>query len=649
MSRRSCRLLLPTLSLLLVLSLPGATAQETLSATESQGTDSLWPAAFGDTTRVNVVNVEVMVTDREGNPVTGLGRGDFRIYDDGNPVGVSNFFAVQEGVPLSLEVEEGEDTQEEAFPPVAPEPREERKLHLIVYVDNINLAESSRSRAFARLREFLVENWREDAEVMLVSNERQLVIRHGFTPVPHDIFAALAEMESVVSQSARFDVDLRGILREIERIPIEEGSGLFGTKDREGVGGTDLDFTGRNNTPAVAQEDLTDEVTRSVEALKPQIRAFAQQRYIGVLDALRILSRFVDLAAGLPGRKSIIYVSDGLSLRPGEALWNAFVNRFQVLGDIGASTNPEAESRSTDATLAFQEVVRHANAQQVTFYAIDASLPAGSMRGSAESEGASGNFGSWADSLLSTEERNSEDSLILLAEGTGGRYGVTNAAFESTLEGIFTDFDNFYSLGYVADPLPDGQDRRIKVEFQQPHPGYQLRYRRSFRDKTLQEKAAESTRTALILDTFDNPLDVVLEAQDTLPAANDDQFIVPLLVKVPLDKVILLPGGDSHRARISLFLAVRDEQGRTSGVQHHLCPIQIPSTEMPGALANVGACGVRLQMRGGSQKIVVSVLDEIAAVKSTVNLSIDVQARTASQAGGAEATDPPPREARRES
>ena len=28
----------------------------------------------------------------------------------------------------------------------------------------------------------------------------------------------------------------------------------------------------------------------------------------------------VDTAAGLPGRKSVLYVSDGLSLKPGEAI-----------------------------------------------------------------------------------------------------------------------------------------------------------------------------------------------------------------------------------------------------------------------------------------------------------------------------------------
>src|SRR5947209_15103556 len=41
---------------------------------------------------VDVVNVEVVATDRAGRPVAGLGQNDFELYEDGKPVAVSNFF-----------------------------------------------------------------------------------------------------------------------------------------------------------------------------------------------------------------------------------------------------------------------------------------------------------------------------------------------------------------------------------------------------------------------------------------------------------------------------------------------------------------------------------------------------------------------------
>ncbi len=44
---------------------------------------------FIDTLDVNVVNIEVFVTDKQGNPVTGLTRGDFKVYEDGRPIEIT--------------------------------------------------------------------------------------------------------------------------------------------------------------------------------------------------------------------------------------------------------------------------------------------------------------------------------------------------------------------------------------------------------------------------------------------------------------------------------------------------------------------------------------------------------------------------------
>ncbi len=47
---------------------------------------------FVDTVYVQVVEVDVVVTDRKGRPVSGLKRDDFELYVDGVPVEISNFF-----------------------------------------------------------------------------------------------------------------------------------------------------------------------------------------------------------------------------------------------------------------------------------------------------------------------------------------------------------------------------------------------------------------------------------------------------------------------------------------------------------------------------------------------------------------------------
>ena len=47
--------------------------------------------------RVEVVNVDVVVTDRDGVPVSGLAPEDFVVYEDGEEREISNFFSFVNG------------------------------------------------------------------------------------------------------------------------------------------------------------------------------------------------------------------------------------------------------------------------------------------------------------------------------------------------------------------------------------------------------------------------------------------------------------------------------------------------------------------------------------------------------------------------
>ena len=54
--------------------------------------------SFREVIDVNVVNLTVRVTDKEGRPVKGLGRGDFEILEDGKPVEIANFYEVSSSI-----------------------------------------------------------------------------------------------------------------------------------------------------------------------------------------------------------------------------------------------------------------------------------------------------------------------------------------------------------------------------------------------------------------------------------------------------------------------------------------------------------------------------------------------------------------------
>ncbi len=566
---------------------------------------------FREVTEVNVVNVEVVVTDRQGRPVTGLGPDDFELFENGEPVAISNFFAVEAGRPAPPPAAAG-STEPVPAPPSEPRVRQN---HLIVYVDNANIRETNRRKLFKRLERFLRASWRGNLWAMVVSNDRSLTIRQEFTSELEVMLAAIDRLERTTTIEARFAAERRTLMRLIEDVNVEAGSGVFGVSS------------------SVGQAALSDLVQGQARALLPQIRAYSQQRLQHTRDTLRILDQLVSMAAGMPGRKAVLYVSDGLSLRPGEALYEGFSRRFQLLGTVGDEVSPAFEAAREDATTDFRRLVSHANTSGVTFYTVDASPAAPLLRGAAESTaGAGGNFGSWKDAIESTEQANRQDSLVMMADGTGGRYGFTPSGFDELFNGILDDFDNFYSLGYVADRLESGKRREIEVELRGDPPGLVVRHRSSFRDKTALEVAAERAQAALLVGDLDNPLGVAVEPHDR-QRREDGNWLVRLLVKLELDKLALLPEAEVARGNVSVFVAVRDEAGRTSGVQRIFCPIQIPAADVAAGADGTAACGVSLLMRQGRQRVAVSVLDETALAHSTTSLMLDVGAAGRAAAG----------------
>jgi hypothetical protein len=64
-------------------------------------TSILFRRSPNEQVEVHVVNVDVSVTDRSGNPVNGLTKHDFEIFEDGKPLKVTNFSVFSSVGPTS--------------------------------------------------------------------------------------------------------------------------------------------------------------------------------------------------------------------------------------------------------------------------------------------------------------------------------------------------------------------------------------------------------------------------------------------------------------------------------------------------------------------------------------------------------------------
>lgn len=549
---------------------PAEDAAPTADAAEEDGEATEPEELFFDVVDVNVINVEAYVTDKKGNRILGLKKEDFELEVDGKPVAVTNFYAVEEG---KAQIEEGpqylrEEEVEDDDPIIEEEPEvpAEQKLHLVIYVDNFNLKPFSRNRAFGYIRTFLRTRLRPGDEVMLVSYDRSLHTRHPFTSDPELIASGLYDLEEMSAHAVHSDSDRKDILEQI-----------YEADDLLSMRGRASQYAG----------SLFNDISFTITALKD----------------------LVENLAGLPGRKAILYVSDGLPMRPAEDIYHALNDRF---GDSSVLS----EAFRYDATRDYQELTAKANANRVTFYTLEA---AGLRTYSyIDASNFQANGGALIDQVHFS---NLQQSLQFMAEETGGMAILNTNNFGPPLDRVADDFSTYYSLGFSSSSS-SGRYHSIKIKIKGRN-DFKVRIRDGYRSKTIDSRVAETTLAALHYGFEQNQLGVELEmGRETL--GEKRYYMVPIQIKIPIDNLSLIPQDDVYRGRIRLFIGAKDSDGGVAPVQDLPIPIDIPSDQYKQARGAFYKYSITLQMRRGRQVVAVGVRDEIGSVTSYVTQGLTV-------------------------
>ena len=132
------------------------------------------PDLFSDTIDVRVVNVEVVVTDRDGSRVQGLQVGDFELLVDGEPVPIGYFTEIDDGTARGATEQR---IDEEAMPAVPSlEPDEPVRTNYLVFIDEYFAVRKQRDRVLKRLERDLAELGPHD-QVALVAFDGRNVAR----------------------------------------------------------------------------------------------------------------------------------------------------------------------------------------------------------------------------------------------------------------------------------------------------------------------------------------------------------------------------------------------------------------------------------------------------------------------------------------
>src|ERR1700726_298691 len=552
---------------------PGAPAKPGAAAAPAAGAAAGKQPAdenFVESVTVNVVNVDVYVSDKRGR-VTGLARQDFELYEDGRPMAITNFLAVEGGKPpgpaagaeaAAAAAESAEPNRPPKLPPgyeQAPIP-EDQKLRLIVYIDNYNLKPFDRNRVMRDLRIFLDQKLRRGDQVMLVTYDRELHVRQPFTVDTSLVNAQLLAIEKISAQGVHAESDRREVLRSIE------------------------DAQGGPQAVSLAH-------------------AYAGAAFNDVSFPIDALKNLVTTLAGMSGRKAIVYVSDGLPMTVGEDVFYAVQSKFP-------GTSIISESSEFDASRRLEELTAQANANRVTFYTIDA----GGLRvySATSAENATAGQGVYIDQINIS---NLQSSLQMMAEKTGGLYVINANEVLPHLDKIAAAFTTFYSLGYPPPPPGDGRFHKLSVKVKRK--GITVRCREGYRDKSIESRMSDGTLAALQFPFQANPLGLTLEFGHP-SERKDGLYLVPISVKIPLGKLTLVPREQGSTAKVRLFISAIAPDGRTSEVQQVPVPINVPAAEVSKLGGKHFLYTLSLLMRSGEQKVAIGMRDDVGALESYV-------------------------------
>jgi len=545
---------------------PGAADEE-----EQEGLRRVGGLTFVDEIALTIANLVVYVTDKKGRAVTTLTKDDFEIFQDGDPKQISNFkLYTSEVVRSELGVTEGLGIPAATPIPVATAAGGPQPVYLVLYIDNQNLDPLDRNRVLSQTRDFVRTSLHPPAQMMVVAYQRSFEVLQEFTSDPSQVLKAMRLVRTYTGGRTERDSSRQDIVDRIQRLESERRAGSSRSGAGNQSGGTEWNQI-YNMIDNYAKESVND--------------------LQFTLDSLR---QIITSLTGLPGKKGVIYVSNGLPMIPGMELF------YEVSKRMNDSTIL-SRMYEFDRTRIYAQLAATANAQDVTLYTIDASGLSLQGMGSAA-------YATAADPMMSSIGRNNyTDSLRYLSDETGGIAIFNTNDIGPRLELVTQDMFTYYSI--VRDD-PAFSD-------------YEIRYRPRFVEKSLETRVQDRVVSSLVFEIDENPMGLEVEA-GTPAAATEDRWLLPAHLSFPLNSVALLPEGDDFVARIMLFIAARDTDGKRSDLVRQMHEIRVPAASYEEAQGKDYGIDTQLLMESGRYKIAIALLDPLTRQVSYRTISTAV-------------------------
>ncbi|MEQ1607181.1 MAG: VWA domain-containing protein [Pyrinomonadaceae bacterium] len=412
------------------------------SAQNNQITVRPTPQDDKDVVRIstNLIQLDVSVTDKKGNPITDLKPEEVEIYENGKLQKISNF-AFTPGMRTADNKDPKKDSTGTpvVLLPSAPIRPEQVRRTIALVVDDLTLSFGSTVWVREALKKFVDEQM-QDGDLVAI-------IRTG----------------AGVGALQQFTADKRQLQAAINRVKFNSGG--LGSLAFFNPLSTSMSETVVNADPrfSITIEADPPESYRTDDATARNFNEFRENIFAsGTLGALNFIVRGM---RQLPGRKSVILLSDGLSL---------------VTRD--GSGRPESSRIYT----AMQHLIDFANRASVVFYTIHAP---GLVAPGFDAEDDLGKLGRQtgvqASTIMMNERMNkiddSQQGLRYLADETGGLAYFNQNNISAGIRRVLND-QSYYLIGYEpdSDTFSEKQSRYNKFDVKVKREGARVRFRSGF-------------------------------------------------------------------------------------------------------------------------------------------------------------------------
>jgi len=541
-------------------------------------------------TRADRVQLDVIVTDANGKPVTGLTQSDFTISEDKKEQRLTTFVFVEGRLAANATSPAAASPAAQASAPQAQAPAPQATTssspgrHLVIVIDDLHIAPGNIEFVKGALQRLVTDFLGPDDSVALVTTSapggtqplttnaaslNQAIGQLNFKQPPQMPGAGSQMTPAQAELILRGDVSAR---RLAGRKMIDEPGSVFNAQSpRTAIEGTGGAIPAGSNPEEAAAEK---EAERQARAILNEALRFSAATLHTLEDVQRGL-------APLPGRKLCLLVSDGFL--------------------VGTGTS---EERTKD----LRAIIDAATRSGTVIYAIDSHGLVGSG-GDASTAQVVASAPGLETSVDRTTLQLFRMTLESVSADTGGFLVYGTNEFDTGMRRMLAENDSYYLMAYEpTNTKRDGKFRRIEVKLPR-HADYVVRTRRGYLAaddskpavRTAAARPAPAGAPAAARGIDEAEARQIIDAarsEKTLPVSVAVDFVeLPpngpqAILQAHVDVTALTPGGKATPFAVDVLGGVYDANGNAIGTafgRHDEVPAD--------AVARARRDGVRFQQR----------------------------------------------------